>query len=650
MGHWYGIAGERKFSSEMRKLTTIILGAASLILSIVIYAVERSPQSGVGGSGHQLIRFDEKKVQTVTLSRGGQSVNIKRLGEHWFFTEPEAERINTNSMAALLDQLNHLLILDQLESSELVNEMAPANLGLVGDEALIVAIQALWDGKLKSDTIVIGRAASRSNSVYASIVNGKKVGGVSIVNGNPHEILDDPYGTLIERQLVNIPANGMDQVAIKTSRSGVVVQRKLIEGGNQTPWSIIQPTKTSADQARVEELIASLLALQISEKETMETAPVPIPNPLPDNSALIQFGILGSEKQIVLYLEKTPIQTDTFGPPLLTARISDRPGKYRLNSQILDSLNLTTTSLRDRRLGKIPESVLESIAIRREIPAAEVFLKPERKPGGVNWNVLINERWISANDSQINRLIQEMDKPVILDFVENAKLADYGITKEAALELRFNFRLPGQVKPDGSVGESEIFTKVLRLGWLPGESKRLFGNFLGETNIYELPPGFASLIPTHPIKWKSLRAMNFERWNLRGISKETKGQPKIELEYMNNLGIWKATSGGVDVSNQLDNAMADSLRDRLSSLKAVSWNLNVAEAYKLLEIPDTIFTIKTEELDPATNEVVLKTSSLRLVESGGFVHGQVDDSPDLFIMDREKYKQLLKPLTSFVPN
>ncbi len=96
----------------MRKLTTIILGAASLILSIVIYAVERSPQSGSGMNGHQLIRFDEKRVETVTLSRGGQSVEIKRLGDNWFFTVPEAERINSNSMAALLDQLNHLLILD----------------------------------------------------------------------------------------------------------------------------------------------------------------------------------------------------------------------------------------------------------------------------------------------------------------------------------------------------------------------------------------------------------------------------------------------------------------------------------------------------------------------------------------------------------
>ncbi|MDF1815822.1 MAG: DUF4340 domain-containing protein [Verrucomicrobiales bacterium] len=630
----------------MKNITTIILGAASLILAIVISAVEQSDSSGDTRS--HLVRFDEKNIQAVTLMRGGQTVEIKRIQGYWFFTSPETDRVNNNSMAALLDQLNHLTILDELEADELVDEMTPANLGMEGEEALHVKIETVGKGKTQSDEIVIGRAAPRSNAVYAKLASGKKRDGIAVVNGNPHDVLDAPYQTLLERRLVNVPPNAIVQAAVTTSKGGVVLQRKITPEAT-SPWLLAKPIVANADQEKAEDLIASILSLQIADVKSSGLEAMEIPNPLPEDSAVVQFGIYGSDKPVVLYLEKQK-QEDDFAPTLLTGRISDRPAEYVINSTLLDNLVASASSLRDRRLGNVPEKVLDSIAIIHRNPSSEVFLKANRNARGVNWEVLLHDARVDANYSKIKSLIEQMNERVIIDFVEEGKPEDYGIdpSQEGAMVVAFNFKLPGKTNADGTVGKKEDVSRVLRLGWMNGDVPRLFANYQGEPHIYELDPGFAGLLSAHPVKWRSLNVLSFNPFRMKKLKKEVRGQGIINLEYNNVRASWAATrSDGTDVSSSLDRAMAASLRDRLSSLKAIGWNLNVAEGYRLLETPDAVFTIVINELDPAINQLVEKTVVLKLAESKGIVYGRIDDNPDLFFLDRNKYRSLIQPLTSF---
>ena len=364
----------------MRKLTTIILGASCLILAIVIGAVEHSPQGG-GRGVSQLVRFDEKEVQTMKLRRGGQEVVMKKIQGHWFFTSPEQDKINRGVMAELLDQLNHLTILDRLESKELVDDKALPNLGLTGEEALEVEIQSI-DGKdVKSQVIVIGRPSPRVNSVYAFSDKEKRKGTVTIVNGDPHPLLDSPFDSLRERQLVTIPSGAMVQIGVKIGKNEVVIQRNLT--GQGTPWQLVKPVAARADQSKIDDLMEAILKLQINEVISPDSDPMIIPNPVPEGAALVRFRILGTEKPVTLYLEKEANQADDFGPPLLTARLSSRPSKYTLNSMILDELPSRPGDLRDRRLENVPVSHLESIGIMPH----EVFVKLERKEEGLDWRV-----------------------------------------------------------------------------------------------------------------------------------------------------------------------------------------------------------------------------------------------------------------------
>lgn len=632
----------------MRKISTIILGVTSLVLAVVISAVE-SGSDGRGRFSNQLLRFNEKSVDSVTLMRGGQTVVMKKIQNYWFFVSPDQERINSNSMEALLDKLNHLIVLDRLESSELSGEMSLTNLGLEGEEVLQVIIESKDDGKSQIDKLLIGRPTPRENSVYAGLFDGKKIKGAAVVNGNPHDILDSPYETLMERQLVNVPPSGLVQISVKTPESSVVLQRN-IKTQETTPWILLKPIQAKADQGKVEDLVASILALQISDVASAEDSAMQIPDPLPLDSALIQFRVLGAEKPIVLYLNKFTDPNDDFGPPLLTARISDRPATYQLNSMLLNSFEASADSLRDRRLGNVPEQVLDSIAIVSKRPVSEVFLKANRNQQGVNWAVLINGKQIDANYAKIKQLVDQMNEPVIIDFVENGKPSDYGIdpNQEGSMAVAFNFKLPGKVKDDGTVGEPEDFAKVLRLGWKKAKPRRLFANFQGDPHIFELEPGFATLLPTHPIKWRSLSVLSFNPFHLKKITKTVQSQGEIDLIFNKNLGTWDAIrSDGTNVTGSLDRAMADTLRDRLSSLKAIGWNLNVGEGYAALQNPTAVFTIVTRELDPAINQVTDVTRVLRLADSKGIVYGRIDESPDLFFLDRDKFKALIQPLTSF---
>ena len=95
----------------MKPLATIILGSLSLILVFVIAAVEKSP--GTAGGGNVLIRFERDKIESIDIKKAGAEVTIQNSDGTWYLARPEQDHINPGTILALLDQLNHLTILDR---------------------------------------------------------------------------------------------------------------------------------------------------------------------------------------------------------------------------------------------------------------------------------------------------------------------------------------------------------------------------------------------------------------------------------------------------------------------------------------------------------------------------------------------------------
>ena len=508
--------------------------------------------------------------------------------------------------------------------------------GLETTDALEITVFSKGKKKAEGKTIWIGNQAEREGTVFA-----KRGNDLFIVDGNLHQLLDDPLESLREQQLVTAPIKNLVQIAVKTSESGYVVQKNP---RSQT-WSIAQPYQAAADQGKIDDVVAALLSLQVFDVEKKATKALKVPDPLPEDSLLVQLGVAGANKPITLFMEKDREQSDNFGPPMFTARITDRQPVFKVRSMILKNIPRTPAMLRDRRLATIAVDSLQTIGIVSQTdPPVQLF--PNQSARGVSWKVDIEGRRVPANHSKVNVLLERMNSPVILNFIEDNKLSEYGLAP-AAMRIGFDFRVPGPPNEDGSPGEAKTFRRILQLGFKQGDTPRLFANFLKEPDIFEVDPSFASLIPTHPVKWRSVNVLNFNPYHLLSIHQVIPGRENLLLEYIEKLDSWKATREGVDLSANVDPPTVTALRDRLASLQARGWVLRVGPAYKALEKPGATFTIVTRELDPATNNYEKVTRVLRFAPSttSKVIYGRIDDSLDIFYITEDAYGTLLRPVT-----
>lgn len=627
----------------MRIATTAVLGAAALALGAAIHRVDDAPVSGRRAAelANVLVRFAPESVDRVTVERGAERAVLTKRQGAWYFSEPEEDRVDATLALALLDRINHLGIVEDLGKEGAVPDPAP--LGLEGDRAIRVTLSGEGGEGLDpvAETIVLGLEAPRSGSIYAK--RGGGGGGVFVVDGNVRPWLENPLAALRDRKLLAAPVGAVVQLVIRQASGEIALQRRITPP--KQDWALAAPLVSWADREAMDELLTAIGGLLV--EEVVEDAPATgeIPNPLPADAVVLQAQIYGIEQPLTLYLRKVGDSED--GRPVLEARASDRPAVYRFKSGFLATLPKSPNDLRDRTLARIPLEHLESIKIQSRIDPL-VDLRAERSGPNLSWKVALGNKLVPANGNEVDALVTAVNEAAIQRFVsdEAADLAAYGLVPPQR-RILFDLKFPGEPLADGSPGPPRQVARALNLGWKEGEEQRLYANFEGEPHLYELDPTFLNLIATHPVKWKSLNVLAFNPVHLVSITRETPEKENLKLDYDYRRDQWSASRSGVDVTNSLDPASARRLRDRLGSLAASGWYLTLAPAYEALQNPSLTLTLVTRELDRATNEPVEQTRVVKFAPfSANLFFGRIDDSPDVFFLDHETYRDLLRPVTT----
>jgi hypothetical protein len=621
----------------MRVSTTIALAVIAICLGIATAVVDRKEEVDSASAANVLVRFSQEDVSRVVIEKGPSRTVIQRNGTQWFFSEPEQDRVDAGVVKALLDELNHLTVLDVMGEDE---SQTPTQMGVEGDQAIRISVSGKPEkGDPIKEEFVLGGEAPRANSIYAS--EGERT---VVVDGNPRPWVEQPLTTLRDQRLISAPVETIVQLGIKRSTGELAVQRKLTPP--QQNWALIEPVQVWASPAKLDELLAELANLKITEVVSDVPSGEEIPNPLPDDAAVLQIRVFGIEKPLTVYLKQIEAPPVEGAPAMIEARVSDRPSVYRFPSTILTKLPAEADELRDRTLARIPEQFLESIWIQSRIDP-DVILRSAPTNEGLRWDVSMNNKLIPANGSQVSELVAGVNEAVIQDFASDlgTDMAGFGLLPPAR-KITFNLKFPGPPNPDGSAGPQQTMQRVLNLGWKDGDEQRLFANFEGEPYVYELDPSFVSLFPTHPLKWRSLNVLTFHKIHLESITREIAGAEKLKLDYQYQTDTWTANRNGMAVPT-LDRAAANRLQERLGSLSCNGWYLSAANAHRALQTPGVTFSIVTKELDPARGEAVRKTHRIILAGTGGdLYYGQLEGSPDVFILSHEKYRDLIRPVTT----
>lgn len=627
----------------MRITTTAILAGTVLALAMMIYFVDREPSAGerAAAKANVLLRLDVAGLDRIAIEKGAVKTVLSKQGDFWFFTEPEADRVDMTEIASLIDKLNHLGVVDTISGDE--SGMTDEQIGLKGDTALRLTLsgKATEGGREFAEVIVLGSDSPRSNSLYARREGSG--GGTFVVDGNPRASLENPLESLRDRRILGVPVEAVEQLVIRQAKSQIALQRRV------TPplqdWALIEPIRTWANREVLDRLLTDIGALRIEEVVPEAVAEETVPDPLPEKTALLQFQVYGIEQPLTVYLKE--IETGEGQLPLIEARVSGRPLVYRLRSDLLTKLPDSANDLRDRTLGRIPMEYLDTITVQSRIDPL-VYLKADRSAENPSWTVKLNNKLVPANFAEVAALVNAVNEAAIREFTSDAveNLADYGLNPPAR-QVIFNLVFPGAPLPDGRPGQVQEMARVLNLGWREGDEEHLYANFEGEPSVYQLDPTFVTHLPTHPIKWRSLNVLTFNPMHLKSITREMPEKENLKLDYDYRRDEWAGSRSGVDLTASLDISAARRLRDRLGSLTASGWYLSLGQAYQALQTPSAQFSIVTMQLDPAINEPVEVTQRLNFAPASTNVYfGQIEGSPDVFFLDHDTYRDLIRPVTS----
>lgn len=627
----------------MNKWITTILVGLIFGLAAVIGAVDRADVISGGSNRKPLVGLARSlEIDSVVLRKRGAEVQMEKVKGNWFFISPIQDRIDPAAMGNLLNRFGNMTLLEELSRRDLQSQgLTLAQLGLEGSEALELELSGTAEnGKTWKRKFFVGLPTPRIDSVYIQLSNrkGAPEKAVNVVSGNPLEILDHPYDKLRERRLMTIPPSLLTQIAVKRSNDEFAISR-----APNIPWRVNHPVSAKADLVQVDNLLATLQELQSTGDVKQGT--FVIPQEVPEGAALFQFRF-GEKNALQVYLQEAEEQPET-GFPNYLAVASDRPGQvFELNSDILYKLPRSSKDLRDRRLiQNINYGALNSIGIWPN----EVELQANHlAQGRIAWDVRFNDKLVPADNFKVNELLTAIQQPVIVDFIDGGKWQDYNIPE---MRLGFNFKVPGLDNPDGSPGDMVEQTQVLGLGWRKDVTgrERLYASFKDDPSryIYQLDEGFAVLMPTDPVKWRSTAVMNLSHIHVESIRRQTKAGEDLQIDFDLSTRTMTSKLGGEAVD--LNPGSVVQLRDALSSLRARSWVAaeSLAEATNYLKDPYVTFTIKVREFDSETKKVVSNIYTLRMVEAPGLkYYGLLGTSPDAFELDGNFYRMMIRPLGS----
>jgi len=646
----------------MRFPTTLILLAIAIGLGAWIRLHESGQNSSPGGQdgkggrdGKVLARFQPGTIGEIRISsKQGEAVIVRR-DKLWFFEKPVEDRADKTAVMALLDLLSHLSIRDSLSAKEIAEDprLSDQELGFTEENSIKVSLVLETGGE---QSLILGKPSPMANTIYARPGgNGSGPGITYVVDGNPEKYLEQPATALRDQTLLDAPPGAISGLTIRTAKETITLARGTAKGNGG--WMMAAPLATRANEDLVEKIIAQLSALRVQQALDAKTAPNAMPSPVPDGGVVFELQVLGQDGAVSVFLApaktKAPAGDGKKAAPLLEARVSDRPAAFSVRSAILEELSISANTFRDPHLARIPIQLLHSIVIQtRDNPNVVLTAMPPAN-GQITWSSDRNGKREAANLSKIIRLMEAVNEEPVLGFVAdtNADPSLYGLDHPFTA-VTFNVFQPApkdsgaDPPPDAGPVPRQI-QRTLHLGMVGDDSSKLFGSFDDEPHIYQLPPSFRNQVPPDPMKWKSPKVLNFSLISLRGIKRNVAEQPPLQLDYDYTRDQWTASKGDKDVSDLIDRRIALKLASTLGSLTAQDWITTSQLAYQALDEPSLAFTIVVEEIDPAIGQTHNVSHTLKFAPTQvGFHYGSLDNSPDVFLVDRDTYRELVRPLTT----
>ncbi|MCF6312730.1 MAG: DUF4340 domain-containing protein [Verrucomicrobiales bacterium] len=677
----------------MRSTTTFFLLVIAIGLGIWIYLGDSSQHLRQALQNSKVLsHFQTENIQEIRITAGGKESVLSKHGDLWFFDHPITDRADQSTVAAVLDLLAHLTIRDKISAQENQQqlELSDEKLGFDADDLLQVELISTAEkpnaknSRKKTITLQFGKVAPMVNTIYARIQqDGKNQAALYVVDGNPRQYLEDPAAAMRDQNLLYAPAHSLETLILRSAKQTIKLKRTISHADKPTAsshqWQMTSPLPARANAQLIERLVAQLSSLRVdSLLDKQHGSNAAQPKPVPAGSLVFELKLARQNQAISLLLspsKTSPATTNTASqeekdPPLIEARVSDRPATFLVRSSLLQQLSgqITANTFRAPHLAHIPLQRLQSIFIQTLDNPNVVLSAIPNHDGRMQWKSDRNSKRENANLSKIHRLISAVNEEKIIDFIDGnqAKPADYGLERPFTA-ITFNLfpdpKSPNQAndtstpknsptksatETDTDTKKTQLLQKTLKLGHHKDQPNQLFASFVGEPYIYKISPTFLNRVSPHPLKWKAPKVLSFSLLSLLQIERSYKEQPLLQLDYDYTRDQWTGKQADTELSEaQINRRIAHQLASVLGSLTAQDWLTTSQLAYQALKQPTLTLKLTIEEIDRALQEPKQVTHTLKFAATTtGFYYGSLDQSPDVFIIDRNTFRDLVQPIVS----
>lgn len=631
----------------MIRKSTFWIGGLAIGLGLWIVGWERHLDSTdqTATKARFLSLWNENAVTRLKIAGPGGELEVERGPEQqWRLMRPVEDEADPEKMNQLVRHLCHLAVVEKLSG----NEFSAEEFGFSRSNVIEVDLMSAHGlvGK-----ILLGRDGPFEKTAYASSLGPAGSARAGLVRMEVREWLASPLAQLRDRRLLRLQPGAVTQYRLKTAQGEIAMKR----AEREPRWFIETPLQSRANDDIAYSLLEELTKLEAEEFR--------------DDQALTGLASLdglaatfrlqaGSENPIDIVMRQ---EEDAEGSGFLLAKRSGRKAVLRIRDDLVKRLPRSVNQLRFPYLAEFPANGVARILLRSQTdPDVVLFFS------GKEWKQSYRSEQWPANSARIDELLGALNTEPVLEFRSSsgAQTANFGLDRPiltlSVTTSRFDeeevkkFQARVAAKGGNPKGETPpkpvVETKTIKFG--RGEDAFLNANFEGEPYIFAIDPAFVlSHMPTHPLKWRGLRLLNFRPIDIREVSVIEAGGPETLLSYDPLRNQWRGAVNGGRVDDKINSRLAEGLAYHLGSLTAIDWLTDRRDALRALQRPSCRIRIKispgttgagTEEAQP--KEIALCLAPSAQGDRGHFYFGQFEGQPDVFLLNLESYFRLIGPV------
>ena len=618
----------------MRPRTTLILFLIAGLIGVAIIKMDRMVPSTRDREARAAnpLPFDPDKVDGIEIDAGEASTTLRVENHLWHAGRPIADLADPERVKAILDALHDAEWLEHLSHAE----MSEAAWKLTGLDKPAAHVTVTSAGRVVAECW-LGNASAIEGASYLSVPGARHGRTDNYVVRTPlAQLLKKPMEEWRDSRLVGVPAESISRLTVSDGHGQIEMARDK----PKSPWDLVKPLKTHGNNERINELLATLLALKItavSPRDSAKTAPVA-------DALHITIQTAAAAKPIEVVLARPA--DSVAGKTQATA--SHRKPVFTVSSDQLSSLWVQLNDLRDDRLARVDVESVDGIIVK-SVVTGEVTLRKQ----GDSWQLLRSSQWEPANGDRVAKMFEALNSHRVKEFVADsaANLEPYGLNIPF-LSVSWN---ESGVKPGAGPAPMKSGGKRFASAGLSGtETELLFGQdtqgnvfakYDNEPIIYRVGASVLQALPRDNVRWKALNPVRFSQFSLLRIAITVGANPPVILDHHPLTSSWKGSRAGQDLTPLIDQVKADHLVDKLGGLVVQDWVQDRTDGTKALQTPAITLqvTLLTDagNLKSPTKLITINFAPTVAGTDSALYFGRVDIGPDVFLINRDKLRELL---------